>query len=577
MTKNDNRNSWWIVPQTNHPVQPQILAWAPESINKDTELLDQVTAHFANDKRVASLSLRFSPGATQSSPIRIHQPFGNAVFINLNLFELIGTVDQKGDPDSEIQSWANRATKRGLFHYSAAWWPVDDAALIEISRADAMESTDTLTPLGSELATQSNRQISVLVDCAWLGDTETGSQRATLEIIREMAVDQRVSSISLYDLPNGIPAYASELKSLDKVKEVELQSSQYCDVLWRPYQPSGELNFHDLNRRARRIVVTYLDLIAYSNDFYHENEKSWLGYRSTLRLTAIRCDGVIAISEDVRNRIIENMPQVEPERIYSVPLGADHLKVLQTDLDSRRTISGNEIISKNYVLCLGTNFAHKNRDFAISVVDEVRNRGKETELIFAGLILDEKNSGESSENMKRLSKASWIKTLDSVSAQERDWLLANASVSIYPTSAEGFGLVPFESAALGTPVVATSFGPLTELLSQQVNIAGWSVNEYADAVISYLNSSDASHDQVMGIRESGKTLTWKNCSTKLVDTFIEISSMEKNSANIASAEFDAQLQVAQECFNSQVATITSSISWKLTAPNRALHNKFIGK
>jgi len=229
------------------------------------------------------------------------------------------------------------------------------------------------------------------------------------------------------------------------------------------------------------------------------------------------------------------------------------------------------------VLCLGTDFAHKNRDFAISVVDEVRNRGKETELIFAGLILDEKSSGESSENMKRLSKAPWIKTLDSVSAQERDWLLANASVSIYPTSAEGFELVPFESAALGTPVVATNFGPLTELLSQQVNIASWSVNEYADAIISYLDSSDASHNQVMGIRESGKTLTWKTCSTKLVDAFIEISSMEKSPANIASAEFDAQLQVAQECFNSQVATITSSISWKLTAPNRALHNKFIGK
>jgi glycosyltransferase involved in cell wall biosynthesis len=577
MTTNNNRNSWWIVPQTNHPVQPQILAWAPESIKKDIELLDQVTAHFSNDKRVASLSLGFSPSVTKSSPIRIHQPFGNAVFVNLNLFELIGTVDQEGDPDSEIESWANQATRRGLFHYSAAWWPVDEAALIEISRADAMESTDTLTPLGAKLTTQVNRQISVLVDCAWLGETETGSQRATVEIIQEMAVDQRVSSISLYNLPNGIPAYASELKSLAKVKEVELQSWRYCDIFWRPYQPGGELNFYDVNRRARRIAITYLDLIAYSNDFYHENEESWLGYRSTLRLTAIRCDGVIAISEDVRNQIIENMPQVEPERIYSVPLGADHLKVFETDLNSRRTISGNEIFSKNYVLCLGTNFAHKNRDFAISVVDEVRNRGKEIELILAGLILDEKISGESSENMNRLSKASWIKTLGSVTAQERDWLLANASVSIYPTSAEGFGLVPFESAALGTPVVATSFGPLTELLPQQVNVASWSVNEYADAIVSYLDSSDTSQAQVMGIRESGKTLTWKTCSTKLVDAFIAIASMEKSSANIASAEFDAQLQVAQERFNIQVNAITSSISWKLTGPIRALHNKLIGK
>ena len=576
MNTNNLENTWWTLPQIGECRDSSVLAWAPAHIQNDGELLHRVLSHFESDKRVASVSLGYGPEASEMGPIRVHSPFGNAFFFNLQLSELVGPFKQDEDAIAEIQSWTNQATRRGLFHYWAAWWPVDVESEIQISRADAKESLDSLSPLGSVLSSYDGHPLSVLVDCAWLDKTETGSQRATVEILREMATDARIASISLYDLPNGIPTYASDLKASPKIKEIKLSSSRYSDILWRPYQPSGEIDFYEINRRARRIAFTYLDLISYSNDFYHESEDSWLGYRSSLRLAAIRCDGVIAISEDVRNQIIENMPLVSPERIYSVPLGTDHLSETNLSDGAQKNISGTSLKPKSYILCLGTNFAHKNRDFAIAVVEEVRRRGKDIDLVFAGLELKNNISGEDPERMNQLLKAPWIKTLGSVSAPERDWLVGNAAVAIYPTSAEGFGLVPFESAALGTPIVATSFGPLSELLSGQIPANNWTISDYAEAITAFLDSSTNSDEQVRGIRKVEQSLTWKSCASKMVDAFIQISEMEKSRANVASTEFESQLLVAQERFNKRVNAITSSFSWKLTAPVRAVHKKITG-
>ena len=63
-----------------------------------------------------------------------------------------------------------------------------------------------------------------------------------------------------------------------------------------------------------------------------------------------------------------------------------------------------------------------------------------------------------------LRDASGVVTLPDVTSEERNWLLRHASICLYPTSNEGFGLVPFEAARFGTPTVFTRVGPLAEVL-----------------------------------------------------------------------------------------------------------------
>ena len=79
-----------------------------------------------------------------------------------------------------------------------------------------------------------------------------------------------------------------------------------------------------------------------------------------------------------------------------------------------------------------------------------------------------------------------------VSSAERNWLLKHAELVLYPTSAEGFGLIPHEAAAFGTPTVMVPFGPFAERLPDlPVAPPDWGVKTLADACLAAVERSSS--------------------------------------------------------------------------------------
>jgi hypothetical protein len=128
---------------------------------------------------------------------------------------------------------------------------------------------------------------------------------------------------------------------------------------------------------------------------------------------------------------------------------------------------------------------------------------------------------------------------------------------------------------MNVPTVATSFGPLSELLAEENLVEGWRVDSYAEAVIELLDNSETRERSVRQTLEKSEQLTWGKCAGEIVECFLDVASKAKVPANIASNEFEALFNSAQERFNVQVNAITSSVSWKITAPIRALHRKLL--
>ena len=54
--------------------------------------------------------------------------------------------------------------------------------------------------------------------------------------------------------------------------------------------------------------------------------------------------------------------------------------------------------------------------------------------------------------------------LGAVSEAEKAWLFERSALVLYPSVIEGFGLVPFEAAAHGSPCMWAPVGSLGELL-----------------------------------------------------------------------------------------------------------------
>ena len=107
-----------------------------------------------------------------------------------------------------------------------------------------------------------------------------------------------------------------------------------------------------------------------------------------------------------------------------------------------------------FLLVLGARFRHKNVRFALELLGALRDEhGWDGELVLAGGdVLNGSGSADDAAWLLRAPEhAGAVHELGAVSQAEKAWLLANAAAVVYPSTYEGFGLVPFEAAQVGTP------------------------------------------------------------------------------------------------------------------------------
>ena len=362
--------------------------------------------------------------------------------------------------------------------------------------------------------------LRVLVDGSCLGPKEMGTQVQTSSLIS--ALSRRADVERVYvALATGVPRYAADILAHPKVEARlvagdDVSGFEQVDVSHRPFQPIDPLHA-SWGKVAARTAVTIQDLTSYHVGIYHGSGQEWLDRRDTMRQVAAGVDGVIAISHDVKAHLrLERIP-VDTERVFVVENGTDHLRgdeaaAAPTELVARGFVAG------EFVLVLGTNYAHKNRDIAIRVLRELRRRGLRLALVLAGAAVPFGSS--------RISEAVWaageedLYVIPDVTSEERNWLLRHASLVLYPTSAEGFGLVPYEAARFGTPTVLVPFGPLGEVVGDlPVSAADWSPRSLADAAELLLDDPATAQRQVTAALASGQDFTWDATAAKLVTVY----------------------------------------------------------
>ena len=119
------------------------------------------------------------------------------------------------------------------------------------------------------------------------------------------------------------------------------------------------------------------------------------------------------------------------------------------------------------MLVIGNAYRHKNRPFALRVVDAlVRMHGWDGAIVFAGGKPDAGSSepDESAVIRGHPDLAGRAIDLGAVTDSERSWLYHHAALVLYPSLYEGFGLIPFEAAAAGTACAYASRSSVAEYL-----------------------------------------------------------------------------------------------------------------
>ncbi|MGH9181519.1 MAG: glycosyltransferase, partial [Acidimicrobiales bacterium] len=367
--------------------------------------------------------------------------------------------------------------------------------------------------------------LAVLVDGTCLGPREMGTQVQTISLIGALTRRPDVASVAVA-LATSVPRYAEPVLAHPKVRSRQVTGGDVSalgpvDVGHRPFQPERPLH-PSWATAAARVVVTIQDLIAYHGGAYHASPPEWTAHRDGLRQAVAEADGVVVISADVEARLAMERLPVEAERVFVVGNGTDHLQgaeaaALPAELLARGFTAG------RFALVLGTNYAHKNRDLAVAAVSELRRRGVPLSLVMAGAAVPF-GSSRAAEALvgagHRGDPADAVYSIPDVTSEERNWLLRHASVVLYPTSAEGFGLIPYEAARFGTPTVLVPFGPLAEVVGElPVQAADWSPGALADATAALLDDPALADTQVAAALAAGLDFTWDDTAAKLVAVY----------------------------------------------------------
>jgi glycosyltransferase involved in cell wall biosynthesis len=204
-------------------------------------------------------------------------------------------------------------------------------------------------------------------------------------------------------------------------------------------------------------VVTVHDLTALHHpEMCTPDVLEWPGL---LRRALGRGAWVHTVSEFVASEVREAFPEAG-ERVVAVPNGIRLPEAADATSDAAagRVLAGGD----RYVLALGTVDPRKDLPSLVEAFTSVAAADADLRLVIAG------GDGLGTPALDQAVAASGldgrIVRLGHIPDHQRLALLRGAAVVAYPSRYEGFGLVPLEAMAVGTPVVATAAGAIPEVV-----------------------------------------------------------------------------------------------------------------
>jgi glycosyltransferase involved in cell wall biosynthesis len=472
---------------------------------------------------------------------RLSRAVGPCVYIRRDAFELVGLLDERLDLRSAVElDFAQRCVLAGLTHVAA-----DDVVVERIGAADdagALEPPASVlaeypylaeTPLADSpvlgYALQGARapsgRLSVTLDARALDGAITGTHVHIVELILALA---RTEALRLRLLVRAEKIDRETREQLTRLPETELLAAEQLDastprsaVFHRPQQTFSPSDVGVALSLGERFVISQLDLIAYRNPGYFDDAATWEDYRAASRHGLSAAERVVVFSEHTRAELIAD-GLVEDSRIRVVPPGLDH----RAPSERRRPAAlGPQAPVPGFLLCLGTDFRHKNRLFALRLLRALRERhGWNGSLVLAGTHISPGSSLELEraylEEHPELNPA--VISLGPVDEPEKGWLLANAGAVVYPSVYEGFGLVPFESAIAGVPCLFAPYAALAETApADTATIVPWDPVASAAAAHELLTDEAACERHVQSLAERAQTLTWDAAAAATVDVYRE--------------------------------------------------------
>jgi len=237
--------------------------------------------------------------------------------------------------------------------------------------------------------------------------------------------------------------------------------------------------------------------------------------------TVERADGVITISEFSRGVILDRL-RADRDRVRAIPLGLD--PVFFEDLPSQELAATRQALDlpERFLLFVGALEPRKNLTGLVEALSIVHSRLEKIPLLIAG-----KRGGEYEKVLDRVRRAGLedkIRFLGYVSDVELRRLYRLATVFVFPSLVEGFGLPILEAMASGLPVAASRTSAMPEVAGEAaVYFDPSRPEDIAEAVIRLLEDGALRQRLVEKGRARGRLFSWTTTARQTLDFYRSLS------------------------------------------------------
>ena len=288
-------------------------------------------------------------------------------------------------------------------------------------------------------------------------------------------------------------------------------SSPTYDLYWQP-------NFIPKGVKAKKVVTTVHDFSFYVEPSWHPKERLSY-YQKNFWKKASASDWIITGSNFTKNEIVKYMNYPE-DKISVIYHAVDHELYRVYEKETLQATKDKFELPNNFLLFVGSIEPRKN---LLNLLKAYHLLSKEIKKSYP-LVLVGFKGWENRDIMSEIEKErETIHYLGYLSDEELAHIYNLATIFIYPSLYEGFGIPPLEAMACGTAVIASNRASLPEACGKSaLYIEPENCEDIAEKIVDLIENED----KKLALIESGfahcKAFTWEKASNEHMKVFKKV-------------------------------------------------------
>lgn len=238
-----------------------------------------------------------------------------------------------------------------------------------------------------------------------------------------------------------------------------------------------------------------------------------------------RADGIVVVSHFTKHQIIGRFG-LEEEKIKVIYHGMDPKFLADISSEAAKKTKRKYSLPSSFILFVGAMEPRKNLLNLIEALKVLHERFERIPLVLVG------QRGQDSENVRdtiRQNKLeNWVKMLGYLPEEELIHLYHLASVFVFPSFCEGFGLPLLEAMSSGLPIAASSATAIPEIAGDAaLYFDPHNFNDIADKIGQAIGDENLRQSIIVKGKERVKDFDWKKTAVETLEFYNEIVGQEK--------------------------------------------------